>query len=97
MSEKDLFEKGILRKDRTNEKVIYDVPVRKDGSIERTMKITNQEEANKYIKESAARIDNAGEKGGNISDAADIAYLAEKFDMTYGQVNEVIGKKDWLS
>lgn len=97
MSESNIFEKGPFYRDKTNEKVVYGAPVRKDGSVERTKDITNKEEAKKKIKELAARIDGAGENGGNLSDGVDIEFLAEKFDMTYGEVNEVIGKKDWLS
>jgi len=96
MLEDELFRKGLWHKDKTNEKVVYNLPIRKDDSIERTKDIVTLDEAIVRLKELVDRIDNAGENGGNLSDAADITYLAEKFGMTYGQVNEVLGTKDWL-
>ena len=49
MSESNIFEKGPFYRDKTNEKVVYGAPVRKDGSVERTKDITNKEEAKKKI------------------------------------------------
>ena len=62
MSDNNLFKKGLFNKDRTNEKVVYDLPFRRDGSIERTIEIKNQQEAESKIRELAARIDKAGEE-----------------------------------
>lgn len=86
--------------EKAQEKVTIDIPgaIADEDYIAQIKPVANKESATKRIKELAGYIDTHGNNTKNpFNELYELRMLANKFDMTYGEVNTAIGQEGWLS